>query len=325
MNYILVTGGFGYIGSHVVKKLYNAGYKNIIVIDNLSSGVYKNQNKFIFENVDITDIVKLENVFSNYKIDFVFHIAGKAFVNESFHKIDEYYNTNVIGTINILNMMVKYNVQNIIFSSSCSVYGNCIKMPITEETPLDPISPYGNTKKICEEIITNYCKTQNIKSVILRFFNVAGNDIECIGTDNPNNFKRIIPSIIFKALNDEVVYINGNNYNTIDGTAARTYINVDELASVNLQCLTYLESTTTKKTVLNVGSSNYYTILEIIKITELLLNKKIKYIFKDKIDGDPDLVYCDNKLLKNILNIEIQSDIENIIKSYINFITQTQS
>lgn len=324
MNCILVTGGLGYIGSHVVKKLYNAGYTNIIVIDNLSSGIYKKQNKTIFENVDITDIIQLENVFSKHKIDFVFHIAGKAFVNESFHKIDEYYNTNVIGTINILNMMVKYNVQNIVFSSSCAVYGNCTKMPITEETLLAPISPYGNTKKICEEIIANYCKTQNIKSVILRFFNVAGNDAECIGIDNSNNFKRIIPSIIFKALNNEVVYINGNNYNTIDGTTARTYIHVDELASVNLQCLTYLENTSTKKTVLNVGSSNYYTILEIIKITELLLNKKIQYSFKDKIDGDPDLVFCDNKLLKKILNIEIQSNIENIIKSYINFINKMQ-
>ena len=125
-------------------------------------------------------------------------------------------------------------------------------------------------------------------------------------------------------MNNEVVYINGNNYNTIDGTTARTYIHVDELASVNLQCLTYLESTSTKKTVLNVGSSNYYTILEIIKITELLLNKKIQYSFKDKIDGDPDLVFCDNKLLKKILNIEIQSNIENIIKSYINFINKMQ-
>lgn len=323
MNYILVTGGLGYIGSHVIQKLYDVGYKNIIILDNQCSGSKNHFEKAIFENIDITDIKKIENVFLKYKIDCVFHIAGKAFVKESFHKIDEYYNTNVIGTINILNMMIKYKVEKLVFSSSCSVYGNCEKMPITENTSLAPISPYGNTKKMCEDIIKNYCETQNIKAIILRFFNVAGNDIDCIAMDNSNNFQRIIPTIILKSLNDETIYINGNNYNTIDGTASRTYISVSELALVNVECLKHFENMSDNILILNVSSSECYTILEIIKITEKILNKKIKYEFKNKIDGDPDIVFCDNILLKQILNIEIKCDIEYIIKSYINFINKT--
>jgi len=318
---ILVTGGLGYIGSHIIKNLYvNYGFKNIIIIDNLSTGNIINHKYGTFINTDINDYKSLENIFKKYKINFIFHIAGKAFVKESFEKINEYYNTNVNGTINILNLMVKYNVKNIIFSSSCSVYGNSLELPITEKSKINPISPYANTKKICEEIIIDFSKNKNIKSIILRYFNVAGNDFDCDVIDVSNNFSRIIPTIILKIINDDVIYINGNNYNTIDGTCSRSYIHVIDIAEAHIKCLNYLENSNKDYLIINIGSDKCYTILEIIKFIEKKFNKKAKYIFKDKIEGDPDIVFCDNKLSKEVLDFNIKYDINDIIDSYINFL-----
>ena len=165
----LITGGAGYIGSHIAKILYNTN-KNIIVVDNLCSGSIENCKYGIFINANITSIDDIKSkVFDKYNISNIIHVVGKAFVSESFTKIDDYYNVNVIGTINILNMMIKYNINNLIFSSSCSVYGNVLNLPITEDTPLNPISPYGMTKKICEDIIINYSKNSLINYVILDY------------------------------------------------------------------------------------------------------------------------------------------------------------
>ena len=333
--YTLITGGAGYIGSHIAKLLYNTNTNNntstnLIVVDNLSSGNINNCKYGIFINVDITNASNLANkVFDKYKISNIIHVAGKAFVNESFYKIDEYYNVNVIGTINILNMMIKYNVNNIIFSSSCSVYGNVSILPITENTLINPISPYGMTKKMCEDIIINYSNTKKLNYVILRYFNVAGNDFECDVYDNENNFKRIIPTIINKALKNEIIEINGNTYNTKDGTCVRNYIHVLDLSNAHIKALEYLNSTNTNSTntnstninlICNLGSDINYTIIELINIIEKHIDRKINYIFKPKVFGDPEIVYCNNDLSKKELNWNIVYDIDDIIKSYINFI-----
>lgn len=333
--YTLITGGAGYIGSHIAKLLYNTNTNdnistNLIVVDNLCSGNINNCKYGIFINVDITNASNLANeVFDKYKISNIIHVAGKAFVNESFCKIDEYYNVNVIGTINILNMMIKYNVSNIIFSSSCSVYGNVSILPITKNTLINPISPYGMTKKMCEDIIINYSNTKKLNYVILRYFNVAGNDFECDVYDNENNFKRIIPTIINKALKNEIIEINGNTYNTKDGTCVRNYIHVLDLSNAHIKALTYLNSTNTNSTnttstninlICNLGSDINYTIIELINIIEKHIDRKINYIFKPKVFGDPEIVYCNNDLSKKELNWNIVYDIDDIIKSYINFI-----
>jgi len=312
---ILITGGLGYIGSHIAKKLYINGFTNIVILDDLSSGIITN-NKYGFINCDITNQKMLEKIFSEKNISCVFHIAGKAFVKDSFEKIDEYYNTNVIGTINILNMMVKYNVKKIIFSSSCSVYGNAEVLPITESTELNPLSPYGNTKKICEDVIKDYGRTNNINYVILRYFNVAGNDFNCEVCDSPNNNRRIIPTIILKIMKDEVMQVNGNTYNTKDGTCSRNYIHVDDLATAHLRSYEYLKKS--ENLVCNIGSLNNYTILEIIKKIEDYLDKKAKYFFGDKINGDPDIVYCDGILAEKELKFREIYNIDDIISSYVN-------
>lgn len=320
--YTLISGCAGYIGSHVAKILYNT-HKDLIIIDNLSTGKLSNCKYGIFINVDITNVNDIERkVFTKYKIKNVIHIAGKAFVGESFQKIDEYYNINVIGTINILNMMVKYNINNIIFSSSCSVYGNTDILPITEKNMLNPISPYGTTKKICEDIIINYSKTKNIKYVLLRYFNVAGNDFDMEVVDNENNFKRIIPTIILKALKNEIVQINGNTYETNDGTCVRNYIHILDLANAHINSLIYLEQKKNENLICNIGSDDNYSILEIISLIEKYMNIKINYEYKNKLEGDPAIVYCSNELAKNKLNWSPMYNIEDILKSYIKFINQ---
>lgn len=314
--YTLITGGAGYIGSHIAKILSSTN-KKLIIVDNLVTGNINNCKYGIFINADITNINDINSqVFSKYKISNIIHVAGKAFVSESFTKIDEYYSINVIGTINILNMMVKYNIKNIIFSSSCSVYGNTDILPITEETKLNPISPYGMTKKLCEDIIINYSKIQDINYVILRYFNVAGNDFNCDVYDNENNFKRLIPTIIKNTLNNIPIVINGNTYNTKDGTCVRNYIHVLDLANAHVKALEYLEIKNTNL-ICNIGSDVNYSIIEIINIIEKHINMKINYSFNDKIVGDPDSVYCSTA--KNELDFSIMYDINDIVKSYINF------
>jgi UDP-glucose 4-epimerase len=216
-------------------------------------------------------------------------------------------------------MMVKYNINNIIFSSSCSVYGDTHVLPITEKNEIKPISPYGTTKKICEDIIINYSITQNINYVLLRYFNVAGNDFECEVVDNENNFKRIIPTIIIKALKNELVQINGNNYETPDGTCVRNYIHVIDLANAHINALNYLETNKTSL-ICNIGSDENYSIIDIIKLIEVYTKKNINYEFKNKIAGDPAMVYCSNELAKQKLNWSPKYKIRDIIKSYIHFI-----
>jgi UDP-glucose 4-epimerase len=317
--YTLITGGAGYIGAHIAKQLYNTP-RNLIILDNLSSGIISNCKYGIFIKADITNVNDIENtIFKKYKITSIIHVAGKAYVTESFQKIDDYYKTNVIGTINILNMMIKYNINNIIFSSSCAVYGNVDILPITETSLLKPISPYGMTKKLCEDIIINYSNTSGINYVILRYFNVAGNDFECDVGDNKNNLKRIIPTIIKKTLNNEVIEINGNTYNTVDGTCVRNYIHVNDLTIAHIKALNYLESEK-QNLICNLGSDVNYSIIELIHIIEKHLNITIPFIFKDKIEGDPGIVYCNNTLAKNILNWSPIYNIDDMVKSYIIFL-----
>jgi len=319
---ILITGGLGYIGSHVAKKLYMNGLTDIIILDDLSSGLISNNKYGLFINCNITNLTVLDEIFSKNNISCVFHIAGKAFVKDSFEKTNEYYNTNVVGTINILNMMVKYNIKKIIFSSSCSVYGNAEVLPIVESTKLNPLSPYGNTKKICEDIIKDYAKTNDFNYVILRYFNVAGNDIVYDVTDVPSNNRRIIPTIILKMMRDEIIQINGNTYNTKDGTCSRNYIHVDDLAMAHLKSYEYLNNM--RSLTCNIGSLNNYTILEIISKIEIYLGKKAKYIFGEKIDGDPDIVYCDGLLAETELKFKEIHNIDSIIMSYIGLFQSEQ-
>lgn len=321
--YILITGGLGYIGSHVAYYLNNSGYKNIIIIDNLSSGIIENNKYGKFFAIDVQDIDTMDKlIFQKYEIDCIIHIAGKAFVSDSFINTSLYYNTNVIGTCNILNLMVKYKINKLIFSSSCAVYGNPEINPITEDTPLKSISPYGNTKKICEEIIKDYSNTYKFNYVILRYFNVAGNEPQYNVKDNPSNSKRIIPSILTNIINNKPILINGINHNTKDGSCIRNYIHIIDIASAHLQSLQYLSSNA-NNLICNLGTDEKFSILELINIIEKELKRqKIiqwnpKLIFNEPVIGDPAELYCDNTIAKKHLNWQPKMTINDIISSLI--------
>ena len=321
--YILITGGLGYIGSHVAYYLNNNGYKNIIIIDNLSSGIIENNKYGKFFEIDILDIDAMDKlIFQKYKIDCIIHLAGKAFVNDSFINTSSYYNTNVIGTCNILNLMVKHKINKLIFSSSCAVYGNPEINPITENTPLKPISPYGNTKKICEEIIKDYSATYNFNYVILRYFNVAGNEPQYNVKDNSYNNKRIIPSIFKNIINNKPIFINGINYNTKDGSCIRNYIHILDIASAHLQSLRYLTSNT-NNLICNLGTDEKFSILELINIIEEelkrqnLINWNSEITINDAQSGDPAELYCDNTFAKKQINWQPKMTINDIISSLI--------
>jgi len=321
--YILITGGLGYIGSHVAYYLNNNGYKNIIIIDNLSSGIIENNKYGEFFAIDIQDIDAMDKlIFQKYKIDCIIHLAGKAFVNDSFINTSLYYNTNVIGTCNILNLMVKYKINKLIFSSSCAVYGNPETNPITEDTPLKPISPYGNTKKVCEEIIKDYSNTYKFNYVILRYFNVAGNEPQYNVKDNLSNSKRIMPSIFTNIINNKPIFINGINHNTKDGSCIRNYIHILDIASAHLQSFQYLNSNK-NNLICNLGTDEKFSILELINIIEkeLKRQKLIEWnsiiIFNEPIIGDPAELYCDNTIAKKHLNWQPKLTINDIISSLI--------
>jgi UDP-glucose-4-epimerase GalE len=321
--YILITGGLGYIGSHVAYYLNNNGYKNIIIIDNLSSGIIENNKYGEFFAIDIQDIDAMDKlIFQKYKIDCIIHLAGKAFVNDSFINTSLYYNTNVIGTCNILNLMVKYKINKLIFSSSCAVYGNPEINPITEDTPLKPISPYGNTKKVCEEIIKDYSNTYKFNYVILRYFNVAGNEPQYNVKDNLSNSKRIMPSIFTNIINNKPIFINGINHNTKDGSCIRNYIHILDIASAHLQSFQYLNSNK-NNLICNLGTDEKFSILELINIIEkeLKRQKLIEWnsiiIFNEPIIGDPAELYCDNTIAKKHLNWQPKLTINDIISSLI--------
>ncbi|AHK22517.1 UDP-glucose 4-epimerase [Candidatus Hepatoplasma crinochetorum Av] len=316
---ILITGGLGYIGKNITNLLLKNNYK-IIVIDNLiNSYEQKIRNKnYKFIKCDILNKNKLNNVFKKEKIDLIIHTAGLIKVQESEEKPIEYFNVNISGTINILEMMQRYNIDKIIFSSSAAVYGNPIKIPIEEKDPKNPINTYGLTKLIGEKLILK-AKNIGIKSIIFRYFNIAGGDQkENLNYSPKNNISHYIPKIANAIKNNEIIKIFGNDYQTKDKTCVRDYININDLANIHLLAIDYLFKKN-KSEILNVGSGKGYSNLEIIKIIENLVNKKINYKISNKRrKGDPDILIANINKIEKKLNWKNQKNIIDTIKEELN-------
>lgn len=310
---ILVTGGAGYIGSHVCKVL-NQIKKEIIVVDNLSTGKKKFVKSGIFIKADLKNKKALEKIFSKYKIDSVIHLAASCLVGESQNKIEDYYNNNVIGTINLLDNMVKFKVKKIIFSSTCSVYGIKNKK-IYENEKLEPINVYGETKKVCEEIIQTYSRVNKLNYIILRYFNAAGADLMTELGEDRKNETHLIP-LIFRSIKNKVpVNIFGNDYNTRDKTCVRDYIHVLDIARAHIRSLFFLNKNK-KSLIFNLGTGKGLSVLEVVKITSEITNKKITYRFLPRRKGDPSYLVASSEKVKKKLNFENKySDPKIIIKT----------
>lgn len=319
MKKILVTGGAGYIGSHTVLELLNAGYE-VVVVDNLynsskkSLEIVKRETKkeIKFYQADVRDKEKLEEIFKNEKNIFaVIHFAGLKAVGESCEIPLAYYDNNISGTICLCEIMEKYNCKNIIFSSSATVYGDPKEVPITENFDLSVTNPYGRTKLMLEEILRDvHNADDNWNVVLLRYFNPIGAHI-CgdMGEDPngiPNNLLPYITQVAVGKLKQVSVF--GNDYDTKDGTGVRDYIHVVDLAKGHVKAIKKLEKNS-GVSVYNLGTGKGYSVLEVIKNMEKAVGKKIPYIITERRKGDIAECYADSSKAEKELNWKAKLDI----------------
>ena len=300
MENILITGGAGYIGSHIAEQLINKKM-NIIILDNLSTGRrYLINKKAEFIKGDIKNIYLLKKIILNKEITSIIHMAACLNINESENKPIKYFKNNVLGTINLLKACTNTNVKNFIFSSSCSVYGS-IKGKVKENKELKPVSNYAVTKYEGEKKIEEYKKKSDINFGILRYFNVAGaspsGKIGEIEASHGHLIKNLSISCLKKIVK---INIYGNDYKTTDGTCIRDYMHVSDLASLHVKYLESIKSKN-KSITLNCGYGKGFSVLDIVNQLKKITKKKIKITFTKRRKGDVAEVYADtSKLQKNL-------------------------
>ncbi len=316
---ILVTGGAGYIGSHIVEKLVQFKKYKIFILDDLSTGYRKLINKKTkFVRGSITNYSLVKKIINENNIQSIIHLAAKLNVTQSEKNKKKYYNTNIIGTKNIVSACKNSSVKNIILSSSCSIYGN-VKGSVKEEIKPNPKSYYAYTKLMSENLIKNYSRGYKFKYMILRYFNVAGaSNSGKIGEINKSH-DHLIKNIAIqsKKINPKI-YIYGNDYLTKDGTCIRDYMHVSDLASIHVKSLITLNKTK-KSFILNCGYGRGYSVMQIAKIFKKI-KKNLEIIISKRRPGDVAQVYSNIDKLKKILNWKPKyNDINKIILSSINW------
>ncbi len=284
---ILVVGGAGYIGSHVVKDLLSAG-NEIVVFDNLSSGLRENlQEDATFVHGDIMRPESIREVFSAHQVEAVVHLAALKAAGESMEYPQHYANANLVGTIHLMNEMVNAGVSQMIFSSSAAVYGEPQYLPMNEDHPLEPTNFYGLTKLQIEQLLSWYAKLKDFKFVALRYFNAAGYDPagEIGGLElNPNNLLPVIAEVVVGIRGCVEVY--GDDYETSDGSCVRDYIHVSDLADAHTKALDYLRRHDESQ-VVNLGTSIGVSVFEMIETFRKLSGKPIECQVKARRKGDP--------------------------------------
>lgn len=327
MKKILVTGGLGYIGSHTVVALQNAGFK-VVIIDDLSNTtvdvLYKIESISgvlpQFHQIDLKDERLVQNFFKSEQVDGIIHFAAYKAVGESVEKPLLYYRNNIVGLLNVLEAMEMYQVDHFIFSSSCTVYGQADMMPINEQTPLkQPEAPYGNTKKIGEEIISDFVKASSKNAIALRYFNPVGSHTSGFLGELPNGVpNNLLPYVTQTAMGiREQLGVFGNDYDTRDGTAIRDYIDVNDLADAHVKAMQRLLANKNKKALefFNLGSGTGSTVLEIVQAFENANQIKITYEIKPRRGGDIEQAYADFSLAKQELNWEPTTSLETSMQS----------
>jgi len=321
MKKILVTGGAGYIGSHTVVELIKNSYEPII-IDNLSNSSENNINgiekitnsKIRWYNINCINLSDMDKVFKKEKnIAAVMHFAAYKSVEESIINPEKYFNNNITALEVVLSCMEKNNIKNIIFSSSCTVYGSAENIPVNEQTPLKKAeSPYGETKQIGEKLVLQ----EKINSIILRYFNPIGthhsNLIGDYSKDKPSNLVPILAENAIGKIKTFKVY--GKNYNTKDGTCIRDYIHVVDLAKSHVAAIKYLLKNPAKY-VFNIGTGIGRSVLEIINDFEKVNNIKLNYSFGKRRQGDIEQIFTKINLAKKILKWEAKESLEEALKS----------
>jgi UDP-glucose-4-epimerase GalE len=312
---ILVTGGAGYIGSHTCKLLHKKGYVPV-VLDSLVHGHRSFVKWGPFYHGNLHDQSLLQEIFELHQPAAVIHFAAFAYVGESVSHPAKYYENNVGGTLSLLAAMRQQGCKNIVFSSSCAVYGIPTFLPLTEEHRRMPISPYGRSKLMIEEILQDYDKAYNIKSVSLRYFNAAGADAEGFLGEDHSPETHLIPLTISAALGHiDKIEVYGTDYQTADGTAVRDYIHVDDLAAAHILSLEYLD-VQGNSNVFNLGTGKGFGVNEIIKIVGKVSGREITVRYGERRAGDPPVLIADAFRANELLGWHASfSDIETIISS----------
>lgn len=318
---ILVTGGAGYIGSHTVINLLNDNRK-IIIFDNLETGhietveaLKKISSDVNFVKGDLRNFDDINAVFEKYKIDAVIHFAASSLVNESIKNPTEYYYNNVFGSMNLFKAMIDNNVKKIIFSSTCAIYGNPEYVPIDELHTQKPINPYGRSKLMIEQILNDYDKAYGLKSIKLRYFNVAGADSYSRIGEWHDVETHLIPNIIKSAFNNnEVFKIYGDDYDTHDGTCIRDYVNVEDLAQAHILALKYLDLHN-KSDAFNIGTHKGDSVKDVFNSAKKIFNKDIEFEISSRREGDPDKLYADNAKAFEVLNWQPEKNLDFSIKT----------
>lgn len=304
---ILVTGGAGYIGSHINKELNKQGYETV-VIDNLSYGHEDFVKWGALERVDLSNSREIKKVFQNYPIDAVMHFAAFTYVGESVEDPQKYYLNNLRNTLNLLKVMLEFEVEKIVFSSTCATYGDPLEIPITEDHPQNPISPYGRGKFMVEQVLRDYSQAYGLKYASLRYFNAAGADPDGELGESHQPETHLIPLILDAALGRrEDIKIFGTDYPTPDGTCIRDYIHVTDLADAHIKALEYLENSV-KSEVFNLGNGNGFSVREVIEEARKVTGRKITAVETDRRPGDPPILVGSSKKAREILKWEPKFD-----------------
>ncbi len=328
MAKILVTGGAGYIGSHTIIDLIDNGHE-VISVDNFINSTPETYEQILQVtsksvpqySVDLRDRDQLEKIFEENDITSVIHFAALKSVGDSVEDPLLYYENNLLGLINLLHCQKKYLVYHLIFSSSCSVYGNATKLPVTEETPLQAAeSPYARTKQICEEIIFDFQRVNpRLNVVILRYFNPAGAHSSNLIGESPHNVpNNLIPIITETAIGKRhKLSIFGTDYPTRDGTCVRDYIHVMDLADAHTKAMDFLSSHRNESpcTIINLGSGTGSTVLEVVHSFEKVSQMKLNYEISDRRPGDTIAVYADYSKAQKLLGWTPERSLEEIISS----------
>jgi UDP-glucose 4-epimerase len=312
MDKILVVGGAGYIGSHMLKTLISEGYP-VVILDNLSTGHRRLLTGGEFVEGSLGDSILLDKIFSENSIQAVMHFAAFSLVGESVQRPLKYYRNNISETISLIEAMVRHSVKRFIFSSTAAVYGEPEKTPISEDHPCRPTSPYGTSKLCVERILADCDRAHGLKSVCLRYFNAAGADASGMIGELHNPESHLIPLILKSAMSKKPVKIFGSDYPTPDGTCVRDYVHVTDLAQAHLLALQALLDGAESRTF-NLGNSIGHSVRQVIDVAQKVTGMTIQTIEDQRRPGDPAILVADSGRIKRELNWKPKyEDLERII------------
>ena len=313
---LLVTGGAGYIGSHVALELMRRG-REVVVFDDLSRGHRDLVGKALFEEGDLKDLSRVRAVFGKYPIDGVLHFAARSLVGESMAEPLDYYRNNVAGTIDLLTAMKEHGVGRIVFSSTAAVYGEPERVPIDEDAPKRPTNVYGDTKWFIEKMLQNLNRAYGLKSVSLRYFNAAGADPSGLTGEDHTPETHLVPVALDVAMGRrEKLQVYGTDYPTPDGTCVRDYVHATDLAQAHVLALERLEAGQAECEAFNLGNGKGFSVLEVVESVRRITGHPLSTEFSGRRAGDPAILVASSRLAESQLGWRQEfADIDVIVET----------